>query len=151
VGTYHIFCAEYCGSKHAQMIGWVTVMEQEEYERWLASTTPGDVPEEAGRKLFEALRCISCHTVAPDQTQIEGAAPRGPTMVDQYGRQVALKDGRKVTVDDEYIRESILHPMAKVTAGFEPIMPTYEGQIGEDQILQLIAYIKSLKSTGTKQ
>ncbi len=151
VGTYHIFCAEYCGSKHAQMIGWVTVMEPEEYERWLASTTPGEVPEEAGRKLFESMRCASCHITAQGVSQIDGAAPRGPSMVDIYGREVALKDNRKVVVDDEYIRESILHPMAKVTAGFEPNMPTYEGQLGEDQILQLIAYIKSLKSTGTKQ
>jgi cytochrome c oxidase subunit 2 len=151
VGTYHIFCAEYCGSKHAQMIGWVTVMEQEEYERWLASTTPSEVPEEAGRKLFEGMRCASCHVTTPGVSQIDGAAPRGPSMVDIYGREVALKDNRKIVVDDGYIRESILHPMAKVTAGFEPNMPTYEGQLGEDQILQLIAYIKSLKSTGTKQ
>jgi cytochrome c oxidase subunit 2 len=151
VGTYHLFCAEYCGSKHAQMVGWVTVMEQDEYQRWLANTTPSEVPEEAGRKLFEAMRCISCHPTAPGVSQIDGAAARGPSMVDLYGREVALKDGRRIRVDDEYIRESILNPMAKITAGYEPNMPTYEGQLGEDQILQLITYIKSLKSTGTKQ
>ena len=156
-GKYRIFCAEYCGSKHSEMIGWVTVMEQDDYQRWLSNTIPGEMPEEAGRKLFEAMRCITCHPVAQGVDQIDGAPARGPSMVDMYGREVTLRDGRRITVDDHYVRESILNPAAKITAGYtETIMPSYEGQLGEEQILQLIAYIKSLKQTsaqdpGTKQ
>jgi cytochrome c oxidase subunit 2 len=142
--VYHIFCAEYCGTKHSQMIGRITVMEQDEYERWLSGST-GEAPEVAGKNLFESMRCASCHPIEDGQTMIGGAPARGPSMVGLFGREEELKGGAKVLVDDTYIRESILNPMAKIVAGYEPVMPTYAGQLGEEQIIQLALYIKSLK------
>lgn len=150
-GTFHIFCAEYCGTKHSQMIGTVTVMEKDEYQRWLAGVTSTDTPEVAGQKLFEGMRCVSCHPTDPKNTTIDGAPARGPLLAGIYGRDIALKDGSKVVVNDEYIRESIVRPLSKVVAGFEPVMPTYEGQLSEEQIIQIAAYIKSLKDSGAKQ
>ncbi len=147
VGAYHLFCAEYCGTKHSQMIGTVYVMEPADYERWLSGST-GEPPEVAGKNLFEAMRCASCHPIDPAVKDIGGAPARGPLMAGIYGKEIALQGGGKVLVDDEYIRESILKPQAKIVAGYEPVMPTYDGQLGEEQILQLAAYIKSLKDMG---
>jgi cytochrome c oxidase subunit II len=135
-GEYHLFCAEYCGTKHSEMIGTVYVMEPADYEQWLSGAPAGEPPEQAGRKLFEAMRCESCHT------QTSGA--RGPDLQGLFGSQVRLKGGGTAVADEGYVRESILEPLAKVVDGFEPVMPTYQGQLGEEQILQLIAYIKSL-------
>jgi cytochrome c oxidase subunit 2 len=145
VGEYHIFCMEYCGTGHSAMVGTVTVMERDDYERWLSGST-GEPPEVAGKNLFETMRCGSCHPVDATTTQIAGAPPRGPLLAGIYGKEIELQGGGKVLVDDEYIRESILKPQAKIVANFEPIMPSYEGQLGEEQILQLAAYIKSLKA-----
>lgn len=151
-GTFHIFCAEYCGTKHSQMVGEVTVMTPDDYQQWLNASAPVETPEVAGRKLFESMRCASCHPVETGTTTIDGAAARGPLLAGIYGQEIALKGGGKVVVTDEYIRESIMRPLAKVTAGFEPIMPAYEfGQLSEDQVLQLVAYVKSLKNSGAKQ
>lgn len=146
VGTYHLFCAEFCGTGHSRMIGTVTVMEREDYERWLSGST-GEAPEVAGKNLFESMRCASCHPIDPATKDIGGAPPRGPLLAGIYGKDVDLKGGGKALMNDEYIRESILKPQAKIVANFEPVMPTYEGQLGEEQILQLAAYIKSLKAT----
>jgi cytochrome c oxidase subunit 2 len=144
-GVYHLFCAEYCGTKHSQMIGKVTVMEPDEYERWLSGST-GEAPEVAGKNLFESMRCASCHPVEAGQTMIGGSPARGPSMVGLHGKEETLEGGVKVLVDDAYIRESILNPMAKKVAGYDPVMPTYAGQLGEEQIIQISAYIKSLKA-----
>jgi cytochrome c oxidase subunit 2 len=138
-GKYHLFCAEYCGTKHSEMIGWVYAMEPQEYEQWLSGSTGDEPPEEAGRKLFESMRCDTCHKDAPDA--------RGPSLNGLLGRTVVLKDGNTVVANEDYVRESILKPLAKVVKGFDPIMPTYEGQIGEEQILQILSYIKTLKAT----
>ncbi len=146
VGTYHIFCAEYCGTGHSRMVGKVTVMERDDYERWLSGST-GEAPEVAGKNLFETMRCSSCHPIDPATKDIGGAPPRGPLLAGIYGKEIDLKGGGKELVTDEYIRESILKPQAKIVANYEPVMPTYEGQLGEEQILQLAAYIKSLKVT----
>lgn len=146
VGTYHIFCAEYCGTGHSRMVGKVTVMERADYERWLSGST-GEAPEVVGKNLFESMRCSSCHPVDPATKDIGGAPPRGPLLAGIFGHEVELKGGGKQVVDIEYVRESILKPQAKVVANFEPVMPTYEGQLGEEQILALAAYIKSLKGT----
>jgi cytochrome c oxidase subunit 2 len=135
-GTYHIFCAEFCGTKHSQMIGQVHVLSAEDYANWLAGNQSGDTAEEAGKKLFEANRCSTCHH---DQS---GA--RGPNLAGVFGSQVKLKDGSTVLANEEFIRESILRPQAKTVVGFEPVMPTYEGQLSEEQVLQLLAYIKTL-------
>jgi cytochrome c oxidase subunit 2 len=127
------------------MVGWVHVLEQADYQRWLSGAVSGETPEEAGKKLFEGMRCVSCHPTDVAQKTIDGVAPRGPLLAGVYGKEVQFKDGGKGVVTDEYIRESVMKPMAKVVAGFEPVMPTYEGQLSEEQILQLAAYIKSLK------
>jgi len=141
-GKYHLFCAEYCGTKHSEMVGWVHVMEPQQYEQWLSGSIAGDTAEEAGLKLFETMRCDTCHKDANDSP---GA--RGPALAGLLGRQVVLKDGNTVVANEDYVRESILKPLAKVVKGFDPIMPTYEGQLGEEQILQILAYIKTLKLT----
>jgi cytochrome c oxidase subunit 2 len=137
IGVYHLFCAEYCGTKHSGMGGRVFVMEPSDYERWLAGSAADETPEAAGRKLFESLRCDTCHKEAPDE--------RGPSLRGLFGRRVALESGEAVLANEAYVRESILKPLAKVTKGYQPLMPTYEGQLGEEQILQLIAYLKTLK------
>jgi cytochrome c oxidase subunit 2 len=141
-GKYHLFCAEYCGAKHSEMIGWVYAMEPQDYERWLSGSTAGEPAEETGRKLFESMRCDTCHKEANDSP---GA--RGPALAGLLGRQIVLKDGNTIVANEDYVRESILKPMAKVVKGFDPIMPTYEGQLGEEQILQILAYLKTLKAT----
>jgi cytochrome c oxidase subunit 2 len=135
-GTYHLFCAEYCGTKHSEMIGSVIVMEPADYERWLSGALAGESPRDQGEKLFAALRCDTCHT------GLQGA--RGPDFKGLWGQKVQLSDGSSVDFNEDYVRESILLPTAKTVAGFQQLMPTYAGQVGEDQILSLIAYLKSL-------
>jgi cytochrome c oxidase subunit II len=148
LGTFHLFCAEYCGTKHSGMIGDVVVMEPQDYERWLASSAPNETQAEAGKKLFESLRCDTCHATGPDATPSGVQAARGPSLAGLLGRQVELEGGGKVVADEGYVRESILKPMAKVTKGYQPLMPTYEGQVGEEQILEIIAYLKTLEPSG---
>jgi cytochrome c oxidase subunit 2 len=138
-GRYHWFCAEYCGTKHSQMIGSVVVMEPAAYQAWLAGSATGSLAS-AGEKLFQELGCGTCHR--PD------SLARGPNLQRLYGSQVALASGAVATADETYIRESIVNPSAKVVAGFQPIMPTYQGLIGEEGLMQLIAYIQSLGEPG---
>jgi cytochrome c oxidase subunit 2 len=135
-GIYHLFCAEYCGTNHSLMRGSVIVMEPQEYEAWLAGDVSGGSMAARGERLFNSLGCVTCHV--PD------GSGRCPTLVGLYGRPVQLVTGELVTADDAYIRESILRPNAKIVAAFQPIMPTYQGQVSEERVLQLIAYIKSL-------
>ena len=135
-GRYHIFCTQYCGTKHSGMIGWVTAMTPTEYQEWLTGGSSGGTMAEAGAKLFSDLACITCHTGTAEGT--------GPALKGLYGKPVRLEGGKTVTFDDEYIRESILQPQAKVVAGFPPAMPTFQGLVTEEQLLQLIAYVKSL-------
>jgi cytochrome c oxidase subunit 2 len=134
-GTYHLFCSQYCGTNHAGMVGRVFVMEPVEYQNWLHLHAEGSLALE-GRKTFLKYRCVSCHSGT--------GTGRAPTLEELYGRRVALRDGRTVVADDDYIRESILDPAAKVVAGYEPIMPTFRGQVNEEEIIQLIAFIRSL-------
>jgi cytochrome c oxidase subunit II len=158
VGEYHLFCSQYCGTEHSGMIGRVVVMEPADYQAWLAQTGPAAAtaaapsgapgaaqpasvsPIAAGEALFTQKACATCH-------QPQGGA-LGPSLVGVYGKPVKLQDGSEVLADDAYLRESILNPTAKIVAGFQPVMPTFQGQLDEEQILQLIQYIKSLKSTG---
>jgi cytochrome c oxidase subunit 2 len=135
-GAYHLFCAEYCGTEHSKMIGRVVVMDPDAYQTWLAGGPAPESPVKAGEKLFTELNCITCHR--PD------SAGRGPVLNGIFGRTVTLEGGEKVVADEAYIRESILSPAAKVTAGYQPVMPTYLGQVSEESLLQLIAYVKSL-------
>lgn len=139
-GTYHLFCAEYCGTQHSGMIGSVVVMEPADYQAWLSGGSREASPAAAGQKLFASLACITCH--------YEENRGRGPTLVGVYGTPVTLDNGVKVVAEDAYIRESILNPGAKLVSGYTAIMPTFQGQVSEEQILQIIAYIKSI---GPKQ
>jgi cytochrome c oxidase subunit 2 len=135
-GTYHLFCAEYCGTKHSEMVGSIVVLEPDDYERWLAGVPAGASPVEEGARLFASLRCATCHAA--------GSGQRGPVLAGRFGGQAVLEDGRVVPFDEDYVRESILKPRSQLSAGFEPLMPTYEGQVNEAQILQLGAYLRSL-------
>jgi cytochrome c oxidase subunit II len=137
-GRYHLFCAEYCGTRHSGMIGAVVVMDPSEYQTWLSGGTPEGSLASAGAKLFADLACNTCHR--PD------AQGRGPVLEGLFGNAVTLQSGETVTVDEAYIRESILTPSAKTAAGFQPIMPTFQGLVTEEQLLELIEYVKSLKA-----
>jgi cytochrome c oxidase subunit II len=137
-GEYNLFCAEYCGTKHSGMIGKVVVMEPAAYQTWLTGGVQEGSLASAGGKLFQDLACNTCHR--PD------AQGRGPVLQNLYGKPVALQSGQNVIVDEAYIRESILQPGAKVTAGFQPIMPTFQGLVSEEGLLQLIEYVKSLRT-----
>jgi len=138
-GKYHLFCAEFCGTEHSAMGGWVHVMEPGEYEKWLSGAAGGESMASGGAALFERLACDSCH-------KPEGGG-RGPSLVGLLEKQVQLADGRTVVADESYIRESILNPRAKIVAGYQALMPTFQGQVSEEQVLQLLAYIKSFKKT----
>jgi cytochrome c oxidase subunit II len=141
-GRYHIFCTQYCGTKHSNMIGWVTVMEPADYQTWLSGGSSGGSMADNGAKLFVDLTCNTCH--------LDTGQGRGPVLKGLYGKPVLLSNGQTVTADDAYIRESILNPQAKVVAGFQPIMPTFQGLVTEEQLLQLMAYVKSLGETSAK-
>jgi cytochrome c oxidase subunit II len=140
-GSFYLFCAEYCGTNHSGMGGHVIVMEPTAYQQWLAGGTGAESAASQGAKLFQERGCASCH-----QTEPGGQQGRGPTLYGLFGQQQAITGDGTVTVDETYIRESILNPQAKVAAGFQTpsIMPTFQGQLNEEQILQLIAYIRSL-------
>jgi cytochrome c oxidase subunit II len=135
-GRYRLFCAEYCGMNHSGMIGWVEVMRPEEFQSWLSAGGAEGSMASSGQKLFQQLPCATCH-------KADGTG-RCPVLEGVFGKQVQLQDGRTVTVDENYVRESILDPKAKVAAGYEPIMPNFTGLLSEEQIAQLIAYIKSI-------
>jgi len=137
-GEYHLFCAEYCGTDHSKMIGRIVVMEDMAYQTWLGGYTE-ETPVQAGEKLFTQFDCVNCHA--------SGRRQRCPNLTGLYGTTVQLTGGGTAVFDEAYIRESILYPKAKVVAGFEPIMPTFRGQVTEEEMLALIAYIKSLSPT----
>jgi cytochrome c oxidase subunit II len=138
-GTYYQFCAEYCGTKHSGMIGQVIAMTPQDYEAWLAGGHASSSITQNGERLFNDLSCITCHKA--DSTG------RGPTLHDVFGSTVQLTDGRKVVADENYLRESIMNSQAKVVQGYQPIMPAFQGQISEENLVQLIAYIRTLKKT----
>ena len=132
-GVYKLFCTEYCGTLHSAMIGAVTVMEPEEYQAWLTGTGADPAPADAGRELFTSLGCITCHgSVAP-------------TMAGLFGSTREFQDGSTTVADENYLRESILDSTERVVTGYAPIMPSFRGQISEEQLMQLISYIKSLR------
>jgi cytochrome c oxidase subunit 2 len=142
-GRYHLFCAEYCGTKHSGMIGTVVVMEPSEYQAWLAGGAAEGSLASQGQKAFQDLACITCHRA--------DAQGRGPVLDGLFGSRVSLNSGQQAVADEAYLRESILSPSAKVTAGYQPIMPTFQGLVSEEQLLALIEYVKSLKARPTAQ
>jgi cytochrome c oxidase subunit 2 len=141
-GRYHLFCAEYCGTKHSTMIGAIVVMEPAQYQAWLAGGTQGRSLASAGETLFRDMACITCHR--------GDSGARGPDLAGLAGGAVVLASGATVTADETYIRESIVAPSAKVVAGYQPIMPTFQGLLSEEQLLQLVAYIQTLKAPGAQ-
>ena len=142
-GRYHFFCAEYCGMNHSGMGGYVVVMEPTEFENWLSGNTNQMSPAAAGQQMFESLGCASCHGA-----NAEGG--RGPALLGVYGSNVVLNNGQSLKADEAYVRESILNPQAKIVTGFGPIMPSFQGQLSEEQLLQLVAYIKFLSTPKTE-
>jgi cytochrome c oxidase subunit 2 len=138
-GTYHLFCTEYCGTQHSGMIGSVIVMEPAEFATWLSGGAKQSLAS-AGETLFQQLGCTSCH--------LDQGTGRGPVLTGLLGRQVQLTNGTTIVADETYVRESILNPQAKIVAGYQPIMPTFKGLVSEEQLLQLIAYIKAKGAVG---
>src|SRR6266700_2364919 len=139
-GRYHFFCAEYCGMNHSGMGGWVTVMEPTDFDNWLSGNINSESPATAGRQIYESLGCVTCHGA-----NAEGG--RGPALLGVFGSKVVLNNSQSVTADEAYVRESILNLQAKIVSGFGPIMPSFQGQVNEEQLLQLVAYVKSLSVT----
>jgi cytochrome c oxidase subunit II len=137
-GRYRLFCAEYCGTRHSGMTGEVIVMEPTEYQAWLSGGSGEGSLASGGEKLFQDLACNTCHR--PD------AQGRGPVLQGLFGKTQTLLSGETIVVDEAYVRESILNPGAKITAGFQPIMPAFQGLVSEEQLLQLIEYVKSLQT-----
>jgi cytochrome c oxidase subunit 2 len=136
IGTYHFFCAQYCGTDHSGMIGWVYVMSPSDYARWLNSNVNKETMAGGGQRLFTQFGCVTCHGPGGNGT--------GPSLQGIYGTQVTLKTGQTRTVNEAFIRQAIVNPNSQPLANFAPIMPSFQGQVDEEQILQLIAYVKSL-------
>jgi cytochrome c oxidase subunit 2 len=134
-GRYHLFCSQYCGTNHSGMIGTVVVMEPDEYRRWLTTRSEGSLALE-GRKLFLKYQCVSCHSA--------DAHARAPVLEGLFNQQVVLEGGGRVIADETYLRESIVRPDAKIVVGYRPIMPSFKGQIEEEELVKLIAFIKAL-------
>lgn len=146
VGDFVLFCAEYCGTQHSQMLAKVVVHPSGEFDTWLenaANFMETMTPEQAGETLYQRRGCIQCHSV-------DGSAKTGPSFLDAYGSLQSMTDGTQIKVDENYLRESILEPQAKVRAGYKPVMPTYQGQLKNEEIAALIAYIKSLSKEASQ-
>jgi cytochrome c oxidase subunit 2 len=142
-GKYHLFCAEYCGTKHSGMIGYIYAMTPRDYQAWLERGAAEGSLASQGEKLFHQYGCANCH-----HFDDSGGCP---TLRNLYERPVQIEGGGTVIADDTYIRESILQPRAKIVWGFRPIMPTFQGQISEDQVIALIAYIKAIGTPGASE
>lgn len=137
-GVYHLFCTQYCGTLHSGMIGQVTALSPEDYEKWTRESTSGMSLAQNGERLFSSLGCISCHS--------GNAAARGPNLAGVYGARLQMADGSQALVNDAFLRDTILNPSQHVTAGYAPIMPTYQGQVSEDGLIDLVEYIKNLQT-----
>jgi cytochrome c oxidase subunit 2 len=146
IGEYHLFCDQYCGNLHSRMVGKVRVVPQDEFDKFLREKADGSLAWE-GQQLFRKLQCTGCHV--PNAQSGTREHPRAPNLEGLFGRTVPLKGGGSVTADEQYIRESIVNPRAKVVEGWEPIMPgNYESQVSEEDLAKVIAYIRSLKAGG---
>jgi cytochrome c oxidase subunit 2 len=134
-GTYHLFCSQYCGTSHSKMVGQVVVMEPADYQQWLTSSADGSLAAKGQQALLK-YRCLSCHSAS--------ASARAPDLAQLPGSRVPLRDGRSVVADDNYIRESILNPSAKVVAGHADIMPSFAGQVSEEEVIAIRTYLAAL-------
>jgi cytochrome c oxidase subunit II len=136
IGTYHLFCSQFCGTAHSNMIGDVVVMSGPDYAGWLTTNGAGDTLAAQGKGLFVRYGCAGCHLGA--------GTVRAPSLAGLYGSPVPLSDGTTVIADDRYIRDSIMQPKSQIVASYEPIMPSFANVIGEDDLVRLVAYIHSL-------
>jgi cytochrome c oxidase subunit II len=137
-GDYHVFCTQYCGTDHARMIGHVVVMQPAAFERWLSSGNASQSMAAEGAARFRQYGCSGCHGAS--------ASVHAPKLEGLFGRRVPLSDGSSVIADERYIHDSVMLPRKDVVAGYEPIMPSFQGEIAEDDLLEIIEYIKSLRS-----
>ena len=135
-GVFHLFCAEYCGTDHSRMTGRVVVMQRPQFERWLAHQDVDGTLAAQGAVLYRQLGCSGCHS--------QDSTVRAPALKNLYGKRVPLDDGTLQIADERYIRDSIFKPRAQVTAGYEAVMPSYEGKVSEDELIKIVAYVKSL-------
>ena len=135
-GEFHIFCAEYCGTRHSGMTGTIYVMAQNDYQAWLTGGGLTGSMSARGEQLFQQLACNTCH--------VSDGSGRGPSLAGVFGSRVRLDNGQTVVVDESYLRESILTPQMKLVSGFQPVMPTFQGLVNEEGVMSLIEYIKSL-------
>ncbi|TPL48698.1 cytochrome c oxidase subunit II [Mesorhizobium sp. B2-4-4] len=142
-GRYHLFCAQYCGTQHSEMGGWVTVMPPQEYAAWLGNQGQGETLAADGEKLFRALGCSGCHG--------NSSKVRAPDLAGVFGRPVALDNQQTVIADDRYLRDSILNPKKEIAAGYEPVMPSFDGLVDEQELEMLLAYLKSLSPRATRE
>ena len=137
-GVYHLFCTQYCGTLHSGMIGTVTALSPDDYQKWTDASTSGMSLAQNGERLFASLGCNQCHTGA--------AGARGPNLAGLYGKKVQMEDGSTQLANEAFLRDTILNPSSHVPAGYKPIMPTYQGQISEEGLIDLVEYLKSLKT-----
>jgi cytochrome c oxidase subunit 2 len=135
VGDFPLFCSEYCGSEHSQMTGRIVVMTPADFGRWLASGPAQPSMAQYGFALFRQLGCSGCHDAR--------STIHAPLLDGVYGRTVHLQDGRSVVADANYLRDSILLPAKDIVAGFAPVMPSFAGQVSEEDLQALIAYLRS--------
>ncbi|HUF41539.1 MAG TPA: cytochrome c oxidase subunit II [Verrucomicrobiae bacterium] len=142
-GEFHLFCAEYCGTQHSGMIGRVYAMKPIDYQRWLSGQSRGESVALGGERLFRERGCAACHQ--------QESGPLGPALHGLFGRRVKLQSGQTVVADEAYIRESILNPRAKIVADYQPIMPTFQGQLDEETLHQIVVYLKTLGATAEEQ
>jgi cytochrome c oxidase subunit 2 len=146
-GEYDLFCTEYCGTSHSDMLAHVVVHPPGEFEKWLDQASnflETMSPVDAGRKLFQVRGCQQCHSM-------DGSAKTGPTLLGVFGREEQMADGSTVIADENYIRESILEPNARVVAGFEPVMPTYQGRLKDEEIMAIIEYLKAPEGASSEE
>lgn len=142
-GEFHLLCAEFCGTEHALMVGKVVVMEPSEYEKWLREGNPPVIAasnSQSGEALFVQQGCVSCH-------KLDDSVGIGPSLVGLYEAEVELENGEAIIRDEEYLRESIINPQAKIVAGYPAVMPTYQGQLSEEQLLELVDYLRNLEQS----
>ena len=133
-GDYRLLCTEYCGTDHSRMIGWVHVLRPEDYARWTAAQPQGDDLAAQGAQIYRALGCSGCHE--------SGSRVRAPSLAGIYGEPQPLADGGFAVADEGYLRDSIMLPQKQVTAGYAPVMPSYQGIASEDQVVALVAYLQ---------
>jgi len=139
IGTYHLFCSEYCGTHHSAMVGSVIVMRPDDYQKWLMQGAPGPTMAQEGEKLFRSYGCSGCH--------VSSTIVHAPRLEGLYGRSVPLRNGQFVVADDAYLRDSILLSAKDIAAGYTNDMPSFQGRLAEDDVMKLIAYIKNLSNT----